>query len=213
MRPENVSVCKQRFLSYIHNCKMASNDPQITSTYPISHYNSYELLVNQKHAKVSTASHFAVTYNLSQRCIELSETELFCVTWNVSLTCASITFWAGNPTVTSPLSAQLDYVSLWRNQRPQLPGNRAIVEQNGVKFATRGQYIWGTFGLAAFKIILGHPRDRGVFKKSKNVWPRGSNNQNLKEIRALGSETIATRTDWRRTNFDFMSSADIVKPS
>ncbi len=57
-------------------------------------------------------------------------------------------------------------------------------------------------------------------KKSPGVWPRGSHNQNLKEIRALGSEIIATQTngrhtmdDRRRTNFDFMSSADIVKQS
>ncbi len=38
----------------------------------------------------------------------------------------------------------------------------------------------------------------------------------LKEIRAIGSEIIdATdgRTDGRRTNFDFMSPADIIKQS
>ena len=27
---------------------------------------------------------------------------------------------------------------LWRNQKPQLSGKRAIIEQNGVKFGTRG---------------------------------------------------------------------------
>ena len=49
-------------------------------------------------------------------------------------------------------------------------------------------------------------------QKSLSVWPRGSNNQNLKEIRALGSEIIATQTTdiGRQTNFDFLSSADIV---
>ncbi len=57
------------------------------------------------------------------------------------------------------------------------------------------------------------------FKKRPGVWPRGSNNQNLKEIRTLSSEIIATWTDVRRTddrrltNCDFMSSADIVKQS
>ncbi len=34
-------------------------------------------------------------------------------------------------------------------------------------------------------------------KKSLAVWPIGHNNQNLKEIRALGSEKIAPRTDGR----------------
>ncbi len=29
--------------------------------------------------------------------------------------------------------------TLWRNQKPQLSGKRAIVEQNGMKFGTRGQ--------------------------------------------------------------------------
>ncbi len=63
----------------------------------------------------------------------------------------------------------------------------------------------------------------GFFLKNENkclrVWPRGSNNQNLKEIRALGSEIIATRTEGRMTdgrttdNVHFMSSADIVKQS
>ncbi len=52
------------------------------------------------------------------------------------------------------------------------------------------------------------------FKNSKNArGPRVGNNQNLKEIRALGSEIIATQTDRRRTNFDFMSSADIIEQS
>ncbi len=40
------------------------------------------------------------------------------------------------------------------------------------------------------------------FKKRRDVWLRGSNNQNLKEIRALGSEIIATRTDDGRTTDD-----------
>ncbi len=43
-----------------------------------------------------------------------------------------------------------------------------------------------------------------------------SNNQNLKEIHAIGSEIIVATdgtTDERRANFDFMSSADIVKQS
>ena len=46
-------------------------------------------------------------------------------------------------------------------------------------------------------------------KKIHSVWPRGSNNQSWKEIRALGSEIIATRTDDGWTIFDFISSADI----
>ena len=55
-------------------------------------------------------------------------------------------------------------------------------------------------------------------QKRPSIWLRGSNNKNLKEIRASGSEMIAIRTDGRRTdgrrtNFDFMSSADIVKQS
>ncbi len=60
-------------------------------------------------------------------------------------------------------------------------------------------------------------------KKSQSVWLRGSNIENWKEIRALGSDIIATWTDGRttggrmddgrRTNFDFMRSADIVKQS
>ncbi len=29
------------------------------------------------------------------------------------------------------------YCALWRNQKPQFSGKRAIVEQNGVKFGTR----------------------------------------------------------------------------
>ncbi len=44
------------------------------------------------------------------------------------------------------------------------------------------------------------------------MWPMGSHNENLKEIHAIGSEIIDA-TDGRRTNFDFMSSADIVKQS
>ena len=39
--------------------------------------------------------------------------------------------------------------------------------------------------------------------KHPSVWLRESNNQNLKEIHALGSEIIATRTDnGRRTRGD-----------
>ncbi len=59
--------------------------------------------------------------------------------------------------------------------------------------------------------------------KLLGIWPRGSYNQNLKEIHAITSEIIdATdgrttddggRDDGRRTNFNFMSSADIVKQS
>ena len=50
-------------------------------------------------------------------------------------------------------------------------------------------------------------------KTGPSVWRKGSNNQNLKGIRALGTGIIATRTDYgrtdgRRMNFDFMSSAD-----
>ncbi len=45
-------------------------------------------------------------------------------------------------------------------------------------------------------------------KKCLSAQPRGSNNQNLKEIRALRSEIIATPTDGRRTNFDVMTFAD-----
>ncbi len=42
----------------------------------------------------------------------------------------------------------------------------------------------------------------------------GSINQNLKEIRALGSETFATQMeDEQRKNCDFMSSTYIVKQS
>ncbi len=41
----------------------------------------------------------------------------------------------------------------------------------------------------------------------------GKQQPKLKQIRALGSEIIATRTDDGRTNLDFMSSADIVKQS
>ncbi len=38
------------------------------------------------------------------------------------------------------------------------------------------------------------------FKNVPSVWFRGSHNQNLKEIRALGSEIIATQTDRRTTD-------------
>ncbi len=55
------------------------------------------------------------------------------------------------------------------------------------------------------------------FNKRLDIWPRECENQNLKEIHALGSEIINATTDWRtddgRKNFDFMSSADIVKQS
>ncbi len=54
------------------------------------------------------------------------------------------------------------------------------------------------------------------FEKENNcfsIWPRGSNNQKLKEINALGSEIIATRTDRRRTKSHTIGSADIVKQS
>ncbi len=44
-------------------------------------------------------------------------------------------------------------------------------------------------------------------KKRLGVWPRGS-----RQLHAIGSEIIDA-TDGRRTNFDFKSSADIVKPS
>ncbi len=47
--------------------------------------------------------------------------------------------------------------------------------------------------------------------KRSNVWPRGSNNHNLKEIRALGTEIMATHTDGKRKNFVLISSADIAK--
>ena len=51
------------------------------------------------------------------------------------------------------------------------------------------------------------------FKKRVSVWPRRSHNQNLKEIRAFGSEIIATRTTDGRTTDDgqkshTMNSAD-----
>ena len=49
-------------------------------------------------------------------------------------------------------------------------------------------------------------------QKHPSVWPRESNSLNLKEIHALGIEIIATQRDGRK-NFDFMSSADIVKQS
>ncbi len=38
-------------------------------------------------------------------------------------------------------NVQIHHCSLWRNQKPQLSGKRAIVEQNGVKFATCG-YVY-----------------------------------------------------------------------
>ncbi len=38
------------------------------------------------------------------------------------------------------------------------------------------------------------------FKKSVSVWPRGSHNQNSKEIRAFYSEIIATQTTDGRTD-------------
>ncbi len=33
---------------------------------------------------------------------------------------------------------QIHHCKLWRNQKPQLSGKRAIVEQNGLKFGTCG---------------------------------------------------------------------------
>ncbi len=46
---------------------------------------------------------------------------------------------------------------------------------------------------------------------------QGKPQLNMKEIHTITSEIIDTtdgrRTDGRRTNFDFMSSADIVKQS
>ncbi len=56
------------------------------------------------------------------------------------------------------------------------------------------------------------------YKNEKNVWAYGPGEAtNLKEIHAVTSEIIdatdGRRTDGRRTNFDFMSSADIVKQS
>ncbi len=45
-------------------------------------------------------------------------------------------------------------------------------------------------------------------KKLPSVWPKGNNNQNLKDIRAVGSEIIATRTDGRRTKSHIINLAD-----
>ncbi len=70
-------------------------------------------------------------------------------------------------------------------------------------------------------------KTKNIRKKSKNiffpkmknslgVWPIGHNNQNLKEIRALGSEKIAPQTDGRTDDGQkphTMSSADRVKQS
>ncbi len=44
-----------------------------------------------------------------------------------------------------------------------------------------------------------------IKQKSVSVWPRGSNNHNLKEICAFSSEIIATRTtdDRRRTKVEY----------
>ena len=54
-----------------------------------------------------------------------------------------------------------------------------------------------------------------IFTKLLGIWPRESRNQNLKQIHAIGSEitdaTDGRRTDGRRRNFDYMSSADVVK--
>ncbi len=56
--------------------------------------------------------------------------------------------------------------------------------------------------------------------KRLGVWPRGSNNYNLKEIDAIGpgmidaTDGVLKMGDERtgeRTNFDLMSSADMVK--
>ena len=35
-------------------------------------------------------------------------------------------------------NSKFTHCSLWRNQKPQLCGNRALVEQKGVKYGTRG---------------------------------------------------------------------------
>ncbi len=55
------------------------------------------------------------------------------------------------------------------------------------------------------------------FKKYLGIWPRGSHNRNLKAIHAVTSEIIdatdGRQTTGQRTNFDSMSSADIVKQS
>ena len=50
--------------------------------------------------------------------------------------------------------------------------------------------------------------------KTPERMTQGKQQPKIREIRALGSEITAPRTDdERRTNFDFMSSADIVKQS
>ena len=41
---------------------------------------------------------------------------------------------------------QIHHCSLWTNQKPQLSGKRAIVEQNGVQFWTR-VYSFNTYGV------------------------------------------------------------------
>ena len=44
------------------------------------------------------------------------------------------------------------HCTLWRFQKPQLSGKRAIVEHNGL-FSSVVQRTWCTFGLVALKII------------------------------------------------------------
>ena len=64
-------------------------------------------------------------------------------------------------------------------------------------------------------------RKKKCFQKFKNgsgIWPRGSNNQNLKEIHAIGSEIIdaidGRKTDKAKmTDKAEMTSVDIVKQS
>ncbi len=47
-----------------------------------------------------------------------------------------------------------------------------------------------------------------IIQKRVSVWLRGTNNQNSKEIRVLGSEIIATQTTDDRQKFHAMTSAD-----
>ena len=49
-------------------------------------------------------------------------------------------------------------------------------------------------------------------KKRVSVWPRERNNQNLKEIRKLGTQIIATRTDEGQKSHT-MTSTERVKQS
>ena len=36
---------------------------------------------------------------------------------------------------------EFHHYNLWGNQKPQLSGQRATVERNGVKFGPRGEYL------------------------------------------------------------------------